>query len=66
VKTFPEDLINRLYLADAMWDYETARRDEARKAIEALVAQAPEPGSLVEDLKTQEEARALLAAWGKP
>jgi tetratricopeptide (TPR) repeat protein len=66
VKTEPSDLINRLYLAEAMWDYETARRDEARKALEAVIAAAPAPGFPVEERKTQDTARALLAGWGKP
>lgn len=66
VKTLPGDFINRLYLAEAMWDYETARRDEARKALETLVAAMPSPSLPVENRKTQEEARALLTSWGKP
>jgi hypothetical protein len=66
VKTQPGDLINRLYLAEAMWEYEPARRDEARKALEAVIAAAPAPGSPVEDRKTQETARAILAGWGRP
>jgi CheY-like chemotaxis protein len=66
VKTLPGDFINRLYLAEAMWDYETSRRDEAKKALETLVAAVPSPGLPVEDQKTQEVARAVLAAWGKP
>ena len=66
VKTEPSDLINRLYLAEATWDYETARRDEARKALEAVIAAAPAPGSSVEERKTQDTARALLGGWGKP
>jgi hypothetical protein len=66
VKTEPTDLINRLYLAEATWEYEPARRDEARKALEALIAAPPAPGLSVEDRKTQETARAILAAWGKP
>ena len=65
VKTAPDDFINRLYLAEAMWDYETARRDEARKMLEKLIAEAPSPGFPVEDQTTQEEARSLLAAWDK-
>jgi hypothetical protein len=63
VETGPRHLINRLYLAEAMWDYESSRRPEARKILEAVVAETPAPLSLVEDRKTQEEARALLQAW---
>ncbi len=65
VRTLPGDFINRLYLAEAMWDYEAARRDEAKKALEALIAGTPSPNLPVEDRKTQEVARADLAAWGK-
>ena len=65
VKTAPNDFINRLYLAEAMWDYESSHRDEARKMLEKLVAAAPSPESSVEDQTTQEEARALLASWDK-
>ncbi len=65
VKTDPGDFINRLYLAEVMWDYESSRRDEARKALEALAAAAPSPAVPVEDRKTQEIARATLAAWGR-
>lgn len=63
VKASPTDFINRLYLAEAMWDYEKAKRPEARKMLEALTAETPSPDLLVEDRKTQEEARALLAKW---
>jgi hypothetical protein len=65
VKASPGDLINRLYLAEAMWDYESSRRDEARAALVTLIAAAPSPGFAVEDRKTQEVARAVLAGWGK-
>jgi hypothetical protein len=66
VATQPSDLINRLYLAEATWDYETARRDEARKALEAVVAAVPSQEAPVEDRRTQETARAVLAGWGRP
>ena len=66
IKTLPGDFINRLYLAEAMWDYEAARRDEARKALETLIAATPSPSLPVEDRKTQEVARAVLTSWGKP
>ena len=66
VATQPSDLINRLYLAEATWDYESARRDEARKALEAILAAAPSAEAPVEDRRTQETARAVLAALGRP
>ncbi len=61
----PKNFINRLYLAEAQWDYETSKRPEARAAIEKLLAETPSPEWLVEDLKAQEDAKALLAAWKK-
>jgi hypothetical protein len=33
--------------------------------LEALVADVPSPALGVEDARAQEDARALLAAWGK-
>ena len=65
VKILPGDFINRLYLAEAMWDYESSRREEARKALEAIVAAPPSTGAPVEDRKTQEDAKATLLAWGR-
>ena len=59
-------LESRLYLAEATWDYESARRDEARKALEAILAAAPSAEAPVEDRRTQETARAVLAALGRP
>ncbi len=66
VKVAPKNLINRLYLAEAIWDYEKNRRAEARGMLETLIAEKPSPALLIEDLRTQEEAKALLAGWGKP
>ena len=61
----PKHFYNRLYLAEAMWDYEKEKRSEARRMLEELVAAAPSSDYLVEDRRAQEEARALLAAWAK-
>lgn len=65
VQAGPKNLINRQYLAEAMWDYEKAKRPEARKALEEIVAAAPSDEFRLEDLKTQEEAKALLATWSR-
>jgi hypothetical protein len=59
----PRNFNNRLYLADALWDYEKPRRGEARAMLEALLKDAPSAESPVEDRKAQEEAQALLAQW---
>jgi tetratricopeptide (TPR) repeat protein len=56
----PEDLANRLYLAEARLDLRPAYRDQARREIEAVIAAAPAPDHLVEDRRVQVEARATL------
>ena len=56
----PEDLANRLYLAEARLELEPAHRDQALREIEAVVAAAPAPDHLVEDRRVQVEARATL------
>ena len=61
----PKHFYNRLYLAEATWDYEKEKRPEARKMLEELVADTPSEDYLVEDRRAQEDARALLAAWAK-
>ncbi len=63
VEKGPRNFVNRLYLAEAIWDYEKGKRDEARGMLEALVREAPTPGLEVEAARAQEDARALLAAW---
>ena len=65
VETAPRNFVNRLYLAEAIWDYEKEKRSEARRMLEALVADIPSAALPVEDARAQEEARILLAAWGK-
>ncbi len=65
VETAPRNFVNRLYLAEAIWDYEKARRPEAKRMLEGLVADVPSSALPVEDARAQEDARALLAAWVK-
>mgnify|MGYP003592406650 FL=1 len=65
VQTSPRNFVNRLYLAEATWDYEKEKRPEAKRMLEALVADAPTAGLPVEDARAQEDARALLAAWAR-
>jgi len=65
VKTGPKNFINRLYLADALWEYEKSRRAEARSMLEALVKDTPSAEYPVEDKKAQEDAQKLLAQWGR-
>jgi hypothetical protein len=59
----PANLLNRLYLAEALWDYESSRRGEARALVEGVIAATPSPENLVEDRRAQEEAAALLKTW---
>lgn len=61
----PKNFINRLYLAEAQWDYESSKRPDARAALGKLIAETPAPEWLVEDRKAQEDAKALLATWKK-
>ncbi len=65
VEKGPRNFVNRLYLAEAIWDYEKERRPEARRMLEALVGDAPSPALPVEDARAQEDAKALLSVWGK-
>jgi hypothetical protein len=65
VETGPRNFVNRLYLAEAIWDYEKEKRPEARRMLQQLVADTPSVELAVEDARAQEEARALLAAWSQ-
>lgn len=56
----PRNSYNRLYWAEALWDYEPSRRSEARQVLETLVAEPPSQAFNVEDRRVQEEAKALL------
>jgi hypothetical protein len=59
----PRNLVGRQFLAEAMWDYEPARRGEARVLLQKILAETPDPDFLVENRKTQEEAAQLLKDW---
>lgn len=54
---------NQLFLAEALASGSPAERSEAIRIVERLVADAPSPTRLVEDLHTQEKAARDLAAW---
>ena len=56
---------NRHFLAEALYGGDAKEKAEAIALEEALVADAPSPQHLIEDLKTQEDARQNLAAWKK-
>ncbi len=63
VETGPRNLVGRQFLAEAMWDYEPARRAEARAMLEKILTETPDPDYLVENRKTQEESSQLLKDW---
>jgi hypothetical protein len=61
----PRNFYNRLYWAEALWDYDPSRRSEARQVLEVLAAEAPSFSFAVEDRRVQEEAKALLKGWAR-
>jgi tetratricopeptide (TPR) repeat protein len=61
VELGPDELLNRLYLAEAMLEFDRDRRGEAIERLRQLVQVEPKPGNLVEDLKAIQDAQALLA-----
>jgi hypothetical protein len=65
VKAAPRNFFGREFLAEAIWDYESDKRDEAVALLKGIVADAPEPDLLVEDRRAQEDAAARLKEWGR-
>ena len=59
------NFVNRHFLAEALADGDAAERAEAIRIEAELVADAPSPGHLVEDLAIQDEAKKNLATWKK-
>jgi tetratricopeptide (TPR) repeat protein len=59
----PRNFLNRLYLAEALWDLNRDSRDEAMRLVDALIHDIPRPEFLVEDRAAQERARELLEQW---
>jgi hypothetical protein len=66
VRTAPRNLVNRHFLAEALAHGSAAEKAEAIRIEKELLADAPSPGHLVEDLAIQEEAKRDLRAWGSP
>lgn len=60
----PADPFNRVYLADALLRFRKARRDEALRLLEDVLAEEPEGEARVELLAAQGEARELLERHG--
>jgi len=61
----PRNFVGREFLAEAIWDYESDKRAEARSLMRALVDDTPDPDALVECRRAQEEAAAKLREWGR-
>ena len=61
----PKNFLGRQFLAEAIWDYETDKRAEARALMQALVDEAPQRDLVVECRRSQEDAAAKLKEWGR-
>ena len=59
----PQSLINRLFLAEVLWSGSAAEKAESVRLAESVVASAPSPARLVEELKIQNDARRDLEKW---
>lgn len=59
----PGNLVNRFYLAEATHDF-TEDKAAAVDLLKGILAAAPHPDHLVEDLRIQAAARRDLQAWG--
>jgi tetratricopeptide (TPR) repeat protein len=66
VEIAPADLTNRLYLAEARLEHDPEHAAAARSEIAAVIAADPAADNLVEDRRTQVEARAALERAGSP
>jgi hypothetical protein len=58
-----ENFINRLFLAEALASGSSSEKSEAINLVQKLIADGPSPAHLVEDLNTQNNARADLEKW---
>ena len=57
----PEDLLTNLFLAEALLDFRSDKRQEALDILQAVAASEPSETWRVEDTKTIEDAKVLLA-----
>jgi hypothetical protein len=65
VKTAPKNFLGREFLAEAIWDYESDKRDEAVALLKEVLADTPHADWLVECRRAQEDAAARLREWGR-
>jgi tetratricopeptide (TPR) repeat protein len=63
VELVPEHPLSQLYLVEALYEHERSRRGEAVERLERLIARGPRSDHPVEDGRTLETARILLAEW---
>lgn len=59
----PADLLSQLYLIEAIYEYDSARRSEALELLRALLAKGPGSQHPVQDARTLASARLLLEEW---
>lgn len=65
VSIAPENLINQLFLAEALHEW-TSRKSESADILRRVIAATPHPDHLVEDLHAQATARQDLERWHEP
>lgn len=59
----PRSMINRIFLAEALATGSAEEKAEAIRLVESVVADAPSPARIVEELKLQNDAREDLKRW---
>lgn len=63
VEIAPGNLVNRLYLAEAVHEF-TEDKAAAVDLLKSVLAATPHPDHLIEDLRVQADARKDLESWG--
>ncbi len=59
----PGDPLSELYLIEAIYEYEPARRPEALERLRRLASRRPDPARALEDARALASARELLEQW---
>jgi tetratricopeptide (TPR) repeat protein len=63
ISVAPKSIINRIFMAEVLWSGSAEEKAEAIRLAESVVADAPSPNRIVEELKLQEDARTDLRKW---
>lgn len=63
VAAAPTSLVNRIFLAEALWDFDRERSDEAVAIAEGVLRDAPDPKWVVEHERARADAKELLRLW---